>query len=427
MEMFWLVLAVGIALVWGYILHKRSFKGPVTFMETADPPSADQKIYDTVVIGGGPAGSSAAFRLAKTGKSVLVMEKAAMPRRKLCGGALSIHAQNMMDVPLPEHLIDQQVYGGIAVWGNHAAPVRHTEPIVSMITRSAFDHFLLQQAQQQGAIIQHAEARTLKDCGELLKITTATDPVYARSIVVAEGATGRLHKYVRHPNTDTEQGMCMEADIPLDTPGASKLESHRGYLSLYLDAAPWGYGWVFHHGSYLNVGIGALGGKFTNPVSAMNAFLKRLGLPENPEGMKGHVIPRGGVRRRLVADRIVLAGDAAGFVDAFDGEGLAYAIRSGQLAANTLNKALNSGDLSTLTLRSYECACAREFNRNLVCSLKLAKLVYRFPSVFLKALAHDEKLMRKFFELPLGTTTYRAMLGWLILRLPRLLWLAIKY
>ena len=422
----WLAAAAGVALVTVYLLQRSSVRRGISVMNTAETAPPDARVYDAVVIGGGPAGSSAALRLAGRGASVLVLEKSLMPRRKLCGGALSVHARNLLETPLPEHLVDQQVEGGIAVWGDHRTTVRHSGPIAFLVTRSAFDQHLLQQARQAGAEVLFEEARNVTDCGNALRIDTPQRQVYARCAIVAEGVTGRFQKYVRPANTASQQGVCMEADIPLDAPGAKALASHKGFLSLYLDAAPWGYGWVFHHGSYINVGIGGLGRRFTDPAGAMHDFLQRLGLPTHPEGLKGHLIPRGGIRRTLTGNRIMLVGDAAGFVDAFDGEGLAYAIRSGQLAGDTLLSALANGDFTAQGLRKYPRACRREFNRNLACSLRLSQLVYRFPTVFLKALAHNETLIREFFKLPLGHASYRRIMGRLLLHLPRVLYSATR-
>jgi flavin-dependent dehydrogenase len=155
------------------------------------------------------------------------------------------------------------------------------------------------------------------------------------------------------------------------------------------------------------------------PHEAMREFMHSIGFTERYAGVKGHPIPRGGIAREIVADRVLLAGDSAGFVDPFYGEGIAYAIRSGQLAAEVIGEcAARGGDYSAGALLAYPRRCRAEFHANLHYSLILSKLMYRFPRVFLRLLVSNRRFLEKYLEIPLHRLSYRGFLSWMVPRLP---------
>jgi flavin-dependent dehydrogenase len=125
------------------------------------------------------------------------------------------------------------------------------------------------------------------------------------------------------------------------------------------------------------------------------------------------------MRRPLVTDRVVLAGDAAGFVDPLYGEGIAYAIRSGQIAAEVIRECLvRNAPCSAAQLGEYARRCDVEFRSELADSLRLSRLMYAFPGVFLKALASNRAFLERYLEVPLRRSSYREFLRWLVPRLP---------
>jgi flavin-dependent dehydrogenase len=131
---------------------------------------------------------------------------------------------------------------------------------------------------------------------------------------------------------------------------------------------------------------------------------------------KGHVIPVGGIRRTLSNGRVLLAGDAAGFMDSFTGEGIAYAIRSGQIAVEAISKVLSQGGARRLP-GDYEATCERESGSNLRYSLLLARLMHRFPGVFFKLLAGNQDVIDNFARVATGRWGYKRYLRWLLPRL----------
>jgi len=124
------------------------------------------------------------------------------------------------------------------------------------------------------------------------------------------------------------------------------------------------------------------------------------------------------VPRVLVGERMLLAGDAAGVVDPFCGEGLAYAIRSGQIAAEVAARAIGQGDLSAANLRLYEQRCEAEFGRSLRWALRLANVTHACPWLFMRLLAGNRRVLRGYLE-ALRARSYDAFLLWLARQMPR--------
>ena len=135
--------------------------------------------------------------------------------------------------------------------------------------------------------------------------------------------------------------------------------------------------------------------------------------------MRGFPVPAGGVARKIIADRIALAGDAAGFVDPFTGEGIAFAVRSGQLAAETVAESIRQGDTTRRGLSAYVTRCHREFGESLRYSLALARLMHRFPNFFLKLMSSQPEAVERYVGDIAREQSYGAYFAWLLPRVPR--------
>jgi flavin-dependent dehydrogenase len=148
----------------------------------------------------------------------------------------------------------------------------------------------------------------------------------------------------------------------------------------------------------------------------MRDFLRVNGL-HCSRPLNVHLVPAGGVRRKRVTSRVVLCGDAAGYVDAFSGEGLAYAIRSGQIAVEVIEGILH-GEPGKNT-RLYEAACDREFGENLKYARMLSRLMHGFPRLFFSMFTGSAQVVERYLEVAAQARTYKSFLKWLIPRVPR--------
>ena len=355
-------------------------------------------IEDVLVVGAGPAGSSAAYRLAAAGARVLVLEKSEMPRFKLCGGAVSRQALDFLDFPVPENLPDSECRGVRIHYTGRTAEFRCDERVAILVSRSRFDHFLLEQALARGASVEFTTVRNLEVSPDCVTAWTSRDS--ARAAARSSRAERPVSaNHVRPRDREDQFGYCFEQiDERRDPDPFTRLG---GLADVHFGVAGFGYGWIFPHGDHYSVGVGSLRSKFPDSRGVMRRFwTEACGLPEEGLRPKGWPIPRGGIRRRLAAERMILAGDAAGFVDAFTGEGIAHAIRSGQQAAEIAGEALAAGRFS----RSFlERAARRHFRvteTDLRYSLHLARLMHSFPRIFIRLLTTEPEILRRYMLVP---------------------------
>jgi geranylgeranyl reductase family protein len=375
-------------------------------------------MWDAIVVGAGPAGSSAAYRLARGGRRVLVLERSRMPRVKPCGGAVSALAASYLDFAIPEELIDSQCFGARVHFEKWDVQVKLPERIAVLVTRSAFDHWLLKTAVEAGAEARFEAVDRLLYDEEMVTACTASGRYRARLVIIASGVASRLIRQVRRPDNRDEVGFCLEQDYP--RPDPDPRGNRDSVTDIYFGVTRFSCGWVFDHGSYYSVGIGGLRSRMRRPMEVMRRFWVARGFPVRDLRPRGCLLPCGGVERRLVAPRAMLVGDAAGFADPISGEGIAYAIRSGQLAAETAEIAFGTGDFSVEGLSIYAEKCRADFDRALGHALLAAKVIHRFPWVFVRFLACDPRVLRKFLTMALGKLSYGGFLTWLLARSPAL-------
>ena len=372
---------------------------------------------DVVIIGAGPSGATAAYHCANSGLDALFVDKSQFPRFKECGGGLSERAMSYLDFPVDYELIERNVYGVRVRFGNEAIEVLRPFRIAGLVTRSRFDHFLMQQAVKAGAKFLEGEKVTdLQISGEYADITTNKAHIRAKLVIGADGSQGITSRYICGMVRRSEYAIGLVTEIPADNSGMDKqilnsVEIHFGITNM-------GYGWVFPHEGYFNVGIAGIADRLRNPKKILTNFLRERGF-HGQYRFYAHRIPMGGEQKKKVADRIILVGDAAGFVDSFLGEGIAYAILSGKIAARVCHNALqNNQGWREDSLSIYNEECYKQFERDLKCSLMLAKLVHRFPKFFSQLMASDESVLGRYLDIPANKLTYREYLRWLKRKVP---------
>jgi flavin-dependent dehydrogenase len=174
-----------------------------------------------------------------------------------------------------------------------------------------------------------------------------------------------------------------------------------------------GYGWIFPHKTYYSVGIGGAARNFPHPKKSMLEFLEANGFSGEYK-IHGHKIPWGGLKRKITGSRIILSGDAAGFVDAFSGEGLAYAISSGQFAAEVISGICLRGE-NLKDLSKYEALCRAEFGTHLKYSLMFSRIMHRFPDRTFTIFTSSDKMIDKYLELVDFRINYKDYLRWCLL------------
>jgi geranylgeranyl reductase len=309
------------------------------------------ELFDAVVVGGGPAGATAANDLARAGRSVLLLDKAG--RIKPCGGA--IPPRLVRDFEIPEPLICARINNAWMVSPSHKVVGMPIDGgYVGMVDRGVFDEFLRARAATSGAIRRTGVfERVSREGGSqtaLVHYRTKSGPACARARLVI-GADGALSQVARQ-EVPTKSPRCVFAYHEIiRVPDPTRNPTFNGArCDVIYDGAisPDFYGWVFPHGSTVSVGSGSAKKGFNLRQSV--AALRTLAGLDGVETVRreGAPIPMKPLARWDNGRDVVLAGDAAGVVAPASGEGIYYAMVGGQLAAAAGNEFLESKDARVL-------------------------------------------------------------------------------
>jgi geranylgeranyl reductase family protein len=334
--------------------------------------------YDVLVVGAGPSGAAASTWLASRGHRVLLVEKKRFPRDKTCGDGLTPRAvRQLHDLGLTEALGDYQRFDGLrsiahGVTLELAWPEHPDFPSYGyVVRRSELDEMVANQAVKAGATLwQASEAVAPVVDGGLLagavvkrKEEGVTETVRARYVLVADGANSRFGRALgTSRDRSYPLGMAIRGYFTSPHHDEPWIESHLDIRDRDGNHLP-GYGWIFPVGDgTVNVGVGLLstfsGWKHVNTTHLMQAFCEtapaRWGIsPETATcAPTGGRLPTGGSVLPRVGPTFLVAGDAAGSVNPFNGEGISVAYETGRLAADALDLALTTGD--GLALQTYE-------------------------------------------------------------------------
>jgi len=331
--------------------------------------------YDVLVVGAGPAGSATAIHLARTGASVLLVDKARFPRDKPCGGGLTGRALRHVPCavdPVVEHVVDRLV-----VRAGYAMKVTRTsvERLVDMTQRRRLDLHLAEQAVAAGADFRDGVAMTdIEVDGDGVSARLAGSPVRASFLVGANGANGVVAK-AAGLGAGIVRGVALEGNVPWNVLERSP---YARTAWVELGTVPGGYGWVFPKGDHANLGVGG----WLTEGSKLRAHLDRLARahrvdPSALENVRGHRLPMRELGAPAARGRVLLVGDAAGLVDPLSGDGMYEAFVSARLAA----EAIVAGALET-----YEPALSAALDRHAAASWKAKRAADRYPRACLWAL-----------------------------------------
>lgn len=415
---------------------------------------AESSPCDVLIVGAGPAGATAGRRLAAAGLRVRIVDRAAFPRNKPCGGGISIRA--LRRFPYLERELPRIATHTIARLHLEGPDGRSTVlesdgPAALMIRRVEFDALLLSLAVEAGAefvpgvdVVQAAEEQDrvvlkARDGRRLeAPIVIAADGVHS---IVAR----RLGLNAGWPATAVALDMMEETprtalrDIDPSTLWVAYGFNPGGGSAVKGKSAAEGYAYIFPKRDHVNVGIGYILSYYRSavedaPYALQQAFVDRLrrrGIVEGESVRRNFtpfLIPVGGPVRTPGRGRVLLAGDAGGFVNGFTAEGIYYAMVSGDLAAAVI---LDSREIRTVAAR-YRRAVDYEIGAELRDSVAIQRYLFadrRRIAAVIDGASREPRLTRFIVEFAMGRRSYRDLRRSFLWRAPlvaaRMLWAGI--
>ncbi len=345
--------------------------------------------YDVIVVGGGPAGSTAARRAALSGLSVLLLDKSEFPRIKPCAGGARFLVSELLDFSVSE--VAHRRISGLSLFAPSGLrvdciPEDRSKPGITVM-REDFDHLLLRKAIEAGAtVLDGNEAIDIQENSSSVSVTTIDGHIHkGRYVIGADGVNSRVAKQLGFYSGWRADSASVAIEVEAEI-GEKKVreicgepgEHDADLLLLYFGEFKHGYTWCFPKKSVLSLGACCRQDKIQNIRAGYEKWFTRF----KTEYDIDPVILSDSASRfpvkpasRFVRGRALLVGDAAGFVDAFTGEGIPEAIQSGIIAASAIKNAVEGQN--PMALGEYEQECKKKILSELKVSQSLAKLFYK--------------------------------------------------
>jgi geranylgeranyl reductase family protein len=362
------------------------------------------KVYDTIIVGAGPAGTTAARLLAEHGANVLLLDKARFPRDKPCGGGVTLRAANEAGVDLSS-VVERTIHE-VRVSFRGGKPFRRVsaKPLSFMTQRSRLDAHLVEQAAGAGAEFHDGNAVREIEMEKNGAVVRGSGYAYrCRVLVGADGANGVVAKAAGIAPT-TDRAVALEGNISAN---GALMDSWKQAIAIDLGDTPGGYGWLFPKGDHLNVGVG--GYQWIGPSlrERLRRLCSELGLdPAALWAVRGHHLPMPRGQADVQRGPVLLTGDAAGFVDPLSGEGIDAAFASSRLAAKSINDYL-SGAASDLS--GYGTAVQQELLPDFEVSRKLQRVFHRSPRPYVYVMQRSDRFWATLCRFVRGEASYAGL------------------
>ena len=374
--------------------------------------TCDALQFDVIVVGGGPAGATAAFEAARLGLKTALIDKAAFPRDKLCGGGFTGRSARyypeIFGRAVPEQF-DCKDAVTFHAFGQELGVIEDIPPIY-LSMRLDLDNLLYTHAIDAGAADFTGERITQIEADDQRVHLASGKTLQAKVLIGADGISSQTARALFGRPFDPENvGFGLEIEAPALGPDAP--------LRIDFGQAIWGYGWSFPKACSHTVGVGGVLSKNPDMKAIMADYVDELGAPKDIK-YKGAYLPFGRARKRPGRGATLLAGDAAWLVDPVTGEGIAYAMKSGSEAAFAASEAIRRRE-PFMALKIYQHRI-----RPITWAIAQAHLVRLiiywgpFREGFIRAFRKSGTLRHDYMRLLGGEIEYHTLMAKLARRMP---------
>jgi geranylgeranyl reductase family protein len=357
--------------------------------------------FDAVIVGGGPAGATAARVLASGGARVCLLEGARVPRPKPCGGALSPRVLAHLPDGV-ESLVRARIHRAVFTY-RLAQPfeIASPDPMGYLVCRDAFDAWLLGCAAAAGATVRDGSpVRAVERGTDGISIRVADEILRAPIVIGADGPHSLVAAACLPPRPPLTL-LGLHAEVPWDG------EAEQVHVDL--GAYPGGYAWAFPGGDRVNLGVMGKASHGRALRQAWTAFGRGTGRlsPGTEPAPVAAPVAAASLRGPWAMPGVLLVGDAGRLVDPFLGEGIFGAVRSGALAA----AALLAGPEPARAAAAYEAAVATQLWPDVTAAARLAWLFHRLPGGWYRALSRRPEALHRYAAVLTGEQSYAGFLG----------------
>ena len=368
----------------------------------------EPEIWDVIVVGAGPAGSTAARLAAEAGARVLLVDRAKFPRYKTCGGGITGRSLRAMPDAARATFEADITEFGLSRHGGDRVMLHADEPFLGMVQRERFDQALMDAATAAGVEFRDGTSmRGLEEAEGIVRLRLGGDgsdgsgrELLARVVVGADGSSGRTSGYVGVEFAASDLGLEVEVEA-IDHEWASTALFDWGK-----DAGA--YAWLFPKHDTLTIGVIQRTGLPDATRAYLERWLGQLGL-EGATRLResGHLTRWRSRSSPLRRGPVLVAGEAAGLLEPWTREGISFALRSGAMAgaaAASAAAAARTDDLVArdVALDGYVTTVQRELAPDLVAGAAMLKMLERFPGTLHRFLAHTARGRRLFLALCRG-------------------------
>jgi len=378
--------------------------------------------YEVVIVGAGPAGSTAAKFLSEKGINVLLIDKEKFPRDKPCGGGLPVRVFNRFPY-IKKDFIESYSYSAFAYSPSlkYKMKLKRDEPLIAMILRKKFDNQLVKLAIDSGTDFKDGKSAVdIKISDSSAKVLLDDNTTIESKIVIgADGVWSTIAKKTGLCKDYKKICMCLFQEYKMSPETLDKYlgKDRSCHIHVKVNRTA-GYGWVFPKREHVNIGITQFKQAIYNKDIKGNikdtyeSYLKILKkdkiIPDDltNEKIRGAALPTSPLDKTY-SDRVIVCGDAAGFANPVTGEGIYHAMASGEIAAEVAIESLERENTSEKFLSKYQKIWYKDFGKDLKILYRTSLLWAKEDDRFINLICKDEKLSEYVLDAIVGRVNAR--------------------